>query len=854
MTQPAQPVQARMPVIAPVTERVQLDGKFFRVGSERFIVRGVSYGTFGPNKAGEPFPEPAEAHRDFLLMRQLGANTVRIYDPPPPWLLDAAAAAGLRLFVTIPWASHSCFLDSRTRRREARTAVATTVCSLARHPAAFAVAIANEIPADIVRWSGPHRMAAFLDELVAAAHDADPDCLCTYANFPPTEFLQPRHLDFVTFNVFLHHRPALDPYLARLQLIAGDRPLLLGECGADARSESPEGQARIVADNLAAAAQAGLAGACIFSFTDDWVRAGVRVENWEMGLTSAQREPRPAFAAAQAHFNGTRFPSEPRLPRVTVVVACYNGAHTLRPCLQSLLRLDYPDVEILVIDDGSTDGTPDITVAFPQVRTLRHRINLGLSTARNLGIRAATGEIIAFTDADCQADPDWLRYLVAALTREGCAGVGGPNLLPPDDSDIAAAVMASPGGPTHVMLDDRFAEHVPGCNMGFWKWALDGVGGFDPVFHRAGDDVDLCWRIQRRGWRIGFAPAGFVWHHRRATVTDYLSQQAGYGEAEALLVAKHPEHFNALGNAVWRGRICTGNPAPLPWRHPVIHHGVFATGMFQTLYKPAADGILPFFTSVEYHATVALPLLILASIAPPLWPLALLAWALPPVLCALAATRVVLPSDRHRLWSRPLVALLHYLQPLVRGSARFRTHLSVRDDAPAVPDSLEARSRVYGDGSARERTYWSAEWRDRQEWIQRILNALERHNWRCRPDAGWSRFDLAVFGSRWAWLEFVTVAEANHDRSQTLRARLLPRWTLTAHLVFWGVLCLQCLAFGSLDLPLRHAWFLLLPQAAIAAGILRQGRVLQCRLGVVLDDVARDWKLTPTNTSTSAAA
>ncbi|MGE4181304.1 MAG: glycosyltransferase [Limisphaerales bacterium] len=840
-----------MRVSVPVTERVRLDGKFFRAGTQRFIVRGVSYGTFGPNKAGEPFPEPTDVQRDFRLIAGLGANTVRVYDPPPPWLLDAAAAQGLRCFVSIPWASQSCFLDSRARRREARTAVATAVCGFAGHPAVFAVAVANEIPPDIVRWSGPARVAAFLDELVAAARDADPQCLCTYANYPPTEYLQPRDLDFLTFNVFLHERRTLDPYLARLQLIAGDLPLLLGECGADALREGPEGQARIVSDNLAAATEAGLAGAVLFTFTDDWVRGGVRVEDWRMGLTTSERAPRPAWEAAKARFLEPRFPPGTATPRVTVVVACYNGAETLRACLESLLQIDYPDFEILVIDDGSTDGTPDITLAFPQVRTLRHRINLGLSAARNLGIRAATGEIVAFTDADCEVDRDWLRFLVGTITRGSFAGAGGPNLLPPDDSAIAAAVMASPGGPTHVMLDDQVAEHVPGCNMAFWKWALDGVGGFDPVFQRAGDDVDLCWRLQRRGWRIGFAPAGFVWHRRRSTVGDYLRQQAGYGEAEALLVAKHPEHFNALGNAVWRGRICAGNSGAIPWRHPVIHHGVFATGQFQTLYTPAADGILPLFTSIEYHALVAVPLLVLASGIGPLWPLALLAWLLPPVLCALAASRAFLPADRRRWWSRPIITLLHCLQPMVRGSARFRTHLSVRDEAPKVPDSLEARSRVYGDGSARERSYWSAAWRERREWIERILKELDGHQWPCRADAGWSRFDLAVFGSRWAWIEFVSVAEANKDRSQTLRARLRPRWTLSSHIAFWGLLGVQGLAFGAFEIPLRFAWIPVVPLIVIAAGIRRHGRVLQCRLGVLLDDVAREWKLTPADPSTS---
>ena len=84
------------------------------------------------------------------------------------------------------------------------------------------------------------------------------------------------------------------------------------------------------------------------------------------------------------------------------------------------------------------------------------------------------------------------------------------------------------------------------------------IGGFDPIFHRAGDDVDVCWRLQQRGYRIGFSPPGFVWHYRRSTVAAYLRQQSGYGEAEAMLVRRHPEYFNLFGGSVWQGRIYTG--------------------------------------------------------------------------------------------------------------------------------------------------------------------------------------------------------------------------------------------------------------------------------------------------------
>src|SRR5690606_2721060 len=130
--------------------------------------------------------------------------------------------------------------------REVRTAVLSGVQSVAAHPAVFAFAIGNEIPPDIIRWSGTRKVEAFLDELVEAARHAAPDALFTYANFPPTEFLQPRLLDFVTFNVFLHSRSAFTKYMARLHLLAEGKPLLLGECGVDSLRESPEVQAEIL--------------------------------------------------------------------------------------------------------------------------------------------------------------------------------------------------------------------------------------------------------------------------------------------------------------------------------------------------------------------------------------------------------------------------------------------------------------------------------------------------------------------------------------------------------------------------------------------------------------------------------
>src|SRR5439155_12924052 len=194
------------------------------------------------------------------------------------------------------------------------------------------------------------------------------------------------------------------------------------------------------------------------------------------------------------------------------------------------------DFEVIVVDDGSTDDLARIVEPYDvsYIRTANH----GLSSARNTGLAAATGDIVAYLDDDAWPDPQWLRYLAATFLSSSHAGVGGPNLPPPGDGPIAQCVARSPGGPIHVLTGDREAEHIPGCNMAFRRACLEAIGGFDAQFRVAGDDVDLCWRLQQQGWTLGFNPAAMVWHHRRNSVAAYWKQQVGYGRAEALLERK----------------------------------------------------------------------------------------------------------------------------------------------------------------------------------------------------------------------------------------------------------------------------------------------------------------------------
>lgn len=823
--------------------RVAIDGKFFRVGQDRFLARGVSYGPFSPATDRDAFGTPARVGQDFAAIRELGANLLRVYTVPPRWVLELAVEHRLRVLADVPWNQHSCFLNREPARREARHAIQSAARHLAGHPALFAISVANEIPPDIIRWSGAAAVEDFLDELIGLVKEVDPECLATFVNYPSTEYLRPRDPDFVCFNVYLHDAKALGNYLARLQLLADTKPLVLSEVGLDSLRHGEGRQAELLARQVEVAFQSGLAGTIVYSYTDEWYKDGRLIDEWRFGLTTANRTRKPAFAAVRDIFAAAPALPSPS-PRVSVVVAVYNGARTLKACLDSLAHLRYPDYEVLVVDDGSTDATPRIAADFPGIRYLRHPANLGLSVARNTGIDAATGDIVAFTDADCRADPDWLRYVVGDLGAHRFAGVGGPNLLPPDDSCVAAAVLVSPGGPTHVMLDDRIAEHIPGCNMVFWKWALTEVGGFDPVFRKAGDDVDLCWRLQHRGYRLGFSPAGCVWHYRRSTVRDYLNQQRGYGEAEALLERKHPECFNRFGGGVWRGRIYGPDNTNPFTRRPMVYRGLFGSGPFQTLYTSPPSAAVAVVTSLEYHVLVTLPLLVLAPLFPWLLPLGLASLLTSLGVCGAAALRADLPPRKRRVWSVPLVALLFLLQPIVRGWARYRGRLFLPRSPLAARETLDSLSRAQQNDVPEEVHYWLQPEMDRQSFLASLVRRLERAAWNPRTDSGWNDYDLEVHGSRWTKLQLTTVSEYATDGHQVLRVRLRPALTLATRIVFCALLGAVVLTIGLAASERPWLWLMLLTLPAFVAWLAQQQRDLQRLIAVFLDDLAEHLHLT----------
>jgi len=810
-----------------VAGRVRLDGKFFRHGGRKFWVKGVTYGPFAPQPGGVCLPSQHQLEADLRQIAGLGANVVRVYHRPPREFLDTAQAFRLKVLVDVPWSKHHCFLDSKVDVREARRAVDQAARESREHPALFALSVANELPPDVVRWLGPSRVEAFVDELVDVAHQADPDALVTFASFPPTEYLRPRSVDFYTMNVYLHRREKLRAYLQRLQNLAEEKPLVLGEYGIDSLRNGDEEQAELLGMHLEEVFGQGLAGTCCFAYTDEWFTGGHPITDWAFGLVRRDRSPKPAFfRVADVYRRESPLPALSRYPKVSVVVCTYNGSKTLEGCLRSLRELNYPDYEVVLVNDGSTDSVPEIAARYPYIRYYEQP-NRGLSVARNVGMDLARGEVIAYTDDDCFADPDWLYYLVAKLLETGATGVGGPNLLPTHDGPVAACVSASPGTPAHVLVDDTLAEHVPGCNMAFWADRLRAIRGFDPVYTRAGDDVDLCWRFQAEGDRIVFATAAMVWHHRRATVKAYLKQQRGYGEAEGLLKRKHPEKFQGFrADLSWMGRIYTRAGLGLELSKPIIHHGLFGTGMFQTVYSPPPVWWPLMVLSLEWWV-LALAVLGLAPVLNPaaalseagllgvfaLSPLANPFFLVPLAMLALTfgvaylvAGQASPPVHQRRGWSRLLIAAMYLAQPVERGWARYRT----RFQTIAIPAAFHALRRAWQRRAGmllgrRTVDLWSEGGTAREKLLESLLKLSAENGWFVRVDPGWSTRDVRFYGDRWCKTDLVTATE-NHGAGRMLtRVRLEPAATLFQKALWMGLGYAVVLAWGlsaELALPM----------------------------------------------------
>lgn len=756
--------------------RPTVRGKFIFCGDEKYFIKGVTYGTFAPDDHGRQFPSPEQVEHDFKLMRENGINSVRTYTVPSIEILDLAAAYGLKLMVGLPWEQHVTFLDKHTSERILRR-IRKAVESCQRHPAILCYAIGNEIPAPIIRWYGKKKIEKFLKQLFDAVKSADPEGLVTYVNYPTTEYLDLDFLDFYSINVYLETPEKLSGYLSRLHNLCGDRPLLLAEIGLDSQRNGTAQQAATIGWQMRMIFGTGCAGLFVFGWTDEWWRGGQEITDWDFGIVDRQRQPKPALALVKKEFDDIAQTINPTPKSFSVVVCTYNGSKTIAQCLQALLQLNYDNYEVIVVDDGSRDNLAEIVSRYP-VRLIRTPNN-GLGSARNTGMNAARGEIIAYIDDDAYPDPDWLNYLSYAFTHSNHSAIGGPNLVPDEDGDLAACVGCAPGGPVHVLITDEVAEHIPGCNMAIRRHALLAIGGFDRRYRAAGDDVDVCWRLQRAGWTIGYHPSALVWHHRRSSFRAYWKQQKGYGKAEALLEKKWPEKYNALGHYCWGGSIYgNGHTSPLRWKKEKIFYGSWGTALFQSVYSAPQRwwGLIPLMPEWWMLCGV----LAIIGLGGWIWPVLFSAWAVLATCVAVALTQIIYSAAKNWNTNKRLqqqskyiwaIAGLHLAQPMARLIGRVKNGLTPWRKRVGRPRFVRnAKS------AALSTAVWSETWKDPNAWLTKFEDHLHKSGARVKRGHDFDRWDLESIHHLLMAMRSAVVIEEHGQGRQYVKLKLQPRF------------------------------------------------------------------------------
>ncbi len=818
--------------------RLVARGKYIFEDGHKLLARGVSYGPFAANSRGERYPEPERAAADFAQMRELGANLVRVYVTPPGWMLEAAHQAGLRLMVGIPWPFHMAFLDSRSTMRDVRKTVRDSVTQMREFgDAIFAFSLGNEIRSDIVRWHGARAVTRFLADLYDIGKSIAPDALFTYSNYPSTEYLDLGFLDFASFNVYLHQEADYRRYLTHLLASTGDQPVILSETGMDTIRNGEQHQAELLAWQARAAFEAGLSGFIVFAFTDEWHTGGAEIGDWAFGLVTRDRKPKASFAAVAEVFRGEMPPPLKIAPRITVAVAAYNAAATLAPCLESLGGLNYPDYETVVVDDGSSDDTAAIAESKPaRVIRMEHR---GLGAARNAAVAEASGEIVAFIDADARADRDWLYHLVETMTRREVAAAGGPNFAPPPASALAAALAAAPGLPREVRAGDAELAQLCGCNMAVRKDALDAAGGFDPLFTAAGDDVDLSWRLVERDQTLAAAPGAVVIHERRATIRAYLAQQAGYGAGEGLLYRRYPYRASRdggmYGAAGWLDALLGGAR---------VYYGAFGRGLFQTLYP--ARGLPPIAElplTAAWWAVCAL-LFFAGSANLILGTLGRIGFLLTIASASVSAVRTPLPRGVAKLTARAWLVLLYLFGPLVRSFQRERAKWLI--DFGRSDIAREARAGFEPSGTVvlrRERGGVAVE---PAPVLEAVRAALVRRGLAVAVTDGFQEYDLEIVLPPGLRIPLNAIRRSDGRLALRWRVQVAMRRVLAAAAVAVVVLAIAGLSAGealvAVALALVSAGALALARAWRLPGtILAATRDAGDQLGLRAEESGDEW-------------
>lgn len=281
--------------------------------------------------------------------------------------------------------------------------------------------------------------------------------------------------------------------------------------------------------------------------------------------------------------------------RVSIIIPAYNAEKTLAECLAACLTQDYPDFEIIVVDDGSTDGTSAVSQRFEAVR-YHHQSNSGPASARNTGARIASGDLLVYTDSDCIPQSDWLRQLTRGF-EEGVVAVGGTYAIANPASRLARVVQAEIGQRHRQFKRD--VDFLGSFNVAYRRDAFEATGGFDETYRQAsGEDNDLAYRLHDQGGRMVFNPEAVVAHYHPERLLAYLLTQSRHGYWRVKLYGDHPRRAGGDQYAGWPDLLAPPLGLALPLLVILITGAGASTGL-GTVAAMANLGLITFYTALH---------------------------------------------------------------------------------------------------------------------------------------------------------------------------------------------------------------------------------------------------------------
>jgi hypothetical protein len=331
------------------------------------------------------------------------------------------------------------------------------------------------------------------------------------------------------------------------------------------------------------------------------------------------------------------------------------------------------------------------------------------------------------------------------------------------------------------------------------------VGGFDTEYRTAGDDVDFCWRLQTNGGVIAFSPSAIVWHYRRFTMRAFRRQQEGYGEAESMLRFKHLVFFGPTGTAKWKGQIYGAPRFAWLFDKPIIYHGVFGHGLFQSIYPAPQSEVAAYLGSIEWvvltgvMALIGIPFEKLRMV-----PMFMFLGTFLVALSYMMSARIEPAFDTIR--ARLLVAFLAFMQPLGRGWSRYFTWLKYKHTPRRVIATPETDLPVASHrGGMSKLDFWNESGKGREQLLTEVFAMLEREGWSYSADTGWKDWDLQIYGNQFWSVQVRTVTEYHGGPKCLTRVGLRCRPVVTAVLitaVLFAALGARAIFTAGWDVPL----------------------------------------------------